>query len=83
MFLISYYSIRLDQFHINQLSLLQIMPQLLNSLKNENIDWGTLAVYTCEQSCDPADCGYAREFVYKQDVVNTEPQAPPPEIGHE
>lgn len=61
----------------------QIMPQLLNSLKNENIDWGTLAVYTCEQSCDPADCGYAREFVYKQDVVNTEPQAPPPEIGHE
>lgn len=59
------------------------MPQLLNSLKNENIDWGTLAVYTCEQSCDPADCGYAREFVYKQDVVNTEPQAPPPEIGHE
>ncbi|KAL1398414.1 hypothetical protein pipiens_008991 [Culex pipiens pipiens] len=61
----------------------QIMPQLLNSLKNENIDWGTLAVYTCEQSCDPADRGYVKEFVYKQDVVNTEPQAPPPEIGHE
>ncbi|EDS36241.1 pcdc2/rp-8 [Culex quinquefasciatus] len=61
----------------------QIMPQLLNSLKNENIDWGTLAIYTCEQSCDPADRGYVREFVYKQDVVNTEPQAPPPEIGHE
>lgn len=50
----------------------QAMPQMLNSLKNENIDWGTLAVYTCEQSCNTADGSYAKEFVYKQDVISTE-----------
>ncbi|XP_065082188.1 programmed cell death protein 2 [Ochlerotatus camptorhynchus] len=51
----------------------QIMPQLLNSLKNENIDWGTLTIFTCEQSCDTADRSYAKEYVYKQDVISTEP----------
>ncbi|XP_019557896.3 programmed cell death protein 2 [Aedes albopictus] len=51
----------------------QIMPQLLNSLKNENIDWGTLAVFTCEQSCSTLDNSYAKEYVYKQDVISTDP----------
>ncbi|XP_058831648.1 programmed cell death protein 2 isoform X2 [Topomyia yanbarensis] len=50
----------------------QIMPQLLNSLKNDSIDWGTLAIYTCEQSCDPPGQGYAREYIFKQDVLETD-----------
>ncbi|XP_055626312.1 programmed cell death protein 2 [Toxorhynchites rutilus septentrionalis] len=50
----------------------QIMPQLLNHLKNDNIDWGTLAIYSCEQSCDSTTRSYMREFVYKQDVINTD-----------
>ncbi|XP_053684145.1 programmed cell death protein 2 [Sabethes cyaneus] len=51
----------------------QIMPQLLNNLDNSNIDWGTLAVYTCEQSCDRPDHAYAKEYVFKQDVSDTKP----------
>ncbi|XP_058460057.1 programmed cell death protein 2 [Malaya genurostris] len=50
----------------------QVMPQLLNSLKNENIDWGSLVIYTCENSCDPPNNGYAREYVFKQDVLNND-----------
>ncbi|XP_055605780.1 programmed cell death protein 2 [Uranotaenia lowii] len=53
----------------------QIMPQLLISLNNENIDWGVLAIYTCVESCDTPDRSYAKEFVYKQDVIQTEPTA--------
>lgn len=45
------------------------MPQLLNHLKDDGIDWGIINVYTCENSCD-TDSKYVREFVYKQDVVN-------------
>lgn len=44
------------------------MPQLLNSLENENLDWGIIAVYTCEKSCD-INTKYVEEFVYKQDIV--------------
>uniref|UniRef100_UPI00358FDA81 programmed cell death protein 2 isoform X3 n=1 Tax=Myxine glutinosa TaxID=7769 RepID=UPI00358FDA81 len=57
----------------------QIMPQLLNDLNVDklgaSIDWGTLAVYTCSQSCRPATDGetrtysYLPEFVWKQDFV--------------
>lgn len=46
----------------------QIMPQMLNYLEDANIDWGTIAVYTCPKSCAlPADKGYIEEFCIKQD----------------
>uniref|UniRef100_A0A182PHH1 MYND-type domain-containing protein n=1 Tax=Anopheles epiroticus TaxID=199890 RepID=A0A182PHH1_9DIPT len=48
----------------------QIMPQLLNSLNNEQLDWGTLVCYTCEASCDVQ--GYVEEFIFRQDVLNTD-----------
>ena len=50
----------------------QIMPQLLSSLKldkslnEESIDWGILAIYTCEQSCDTFSDSYTQEFIWKQ-----------------
>ncbi|XP_069787766.1 programmed cell death protein 2 [Narcine bancroftii] len=48
----------------------QVMPQLLNQLKvdrlGESMDWGTLIVYTCTQSCDPGNA-YILEFIWKQD----------------
>lgn len=46
----------------------QVMPQLLNSLKSETLDWGILAVYTCKDSCG-ADGKYIREFLHRQDIV--------------
>ncbi|KFB50786.1 AGAP005582-PA-like protein [Anopheles sinensis] len=46
----------------------QIMPQLLNSLANDSLDWGTLVCYTCEGSCNIE--GYVDEFIYRQDVLN-------------
>uniref|UniRef100_A0A8C4NKF4 MYND-type domain-containing protein n=1 Tax=Eptatretus burgeri TaxID=7764 RepID=A0A8C4NKF4_EPTBU len=59
----------------------QIMPQLLNDLNVDklgaSIDWGTLVVYTCSQSCWPATDGetrtysYLPEFVWKQDFVQS------------
>ncbi|CAL1280443.1 unnamed protein product [Larinioides sclopetarius] len=49
----------------------QVMPQLLNYLSldsvDDSIDWGTLAVYTCSQSCEKGVEGYVKEFVWKQD----------------
>ncbi|XP_076011492.1 programmed cell death protein 2 isoform X2 [Genypterus blacodes] len=49
----------------------QVMPQLLNSLRVDStgasIDWGTLAVYTCSDSCNYDD-HYCPEFVWKQDI---------------
>lgn len=47
------------------------MPQLLNSLNNEHLDWGIIAVYTCENSCS-VDGEYVEEFVYKQDIISDE-----------
>ncbi|XP_043941910.1 programmed cell death protein 2 isoform X2 [Protopterus annectens] len=48
----------------------QVMPQLLNHLNvdtlDTSIDWGTLAVYTCAESCD-TDNKYVPEFLWKQD----------------
>lgn len=50
----------------------QVMPQLLNDLKVDSpeasIDWGTLAVYTCETSCDQGN-KYCSEFIWKQDFT--------------
>ncbi|XP_078086553.1 programmed cell death protein 2 isoform X2 [Mustelus asterias] len=48
----------------------QVMPQLLNHLKvdslGESLDWGTLSLYTCQQSCDHGN-EYSVEFLWKQD----------------
>ena len=49
------------------------MPQLLHELKLDNqgsldqasVDWGILAIYTCEQSCDQGPA-YKQEFIWKQ-----------------
>lgn len=47
----------------------QLMPQMLNHFEKDDIDWGTILVYTCPKSCDiPAKLGYVREFVVKQDI---------------
>lgn len=50
----------------------QVMPQLLNHLRVDSpeasIDWGTLAVYTCETSCDQGH-KYCPEFIWKQDFA--------------
>lgn len=49
----------------------QIMPQMLNYLKDSNVDWGVIAVYTCPKSCPlPKEKGYVAEFCIKQDIVN-------------
>lgn len=47
----------------------QVMPQLLSVVKEENLDFGILAVYTCMESCSDKE-GYKEEFVFKQDVSN-------------
>ena len=50
----------------------QIMPQLLSvlkldkSMKEDSIDWGTLVIYTCEQSCTAKP--YQPEFIWKQSM---------------
>lgn len=44
------------------------MPQLLNYLHNTDLDWGIIAIYTCEDSCD-TNGEYVPEFVFKQDIV--------------
>jgi hypothetical protein len=47
------------------------MPQLLYFLNlnetagTETLDFGTLLVYTCEQSC-PTDSHYVTEFLWRQ-----------------
>lgn len=46
----------------------QIMPQMLNELKNYDLDWGVIAIYTCEKDCDVKG-NYVAEFVYKQDII--------------
>ena len=52
------------------------MPQLLdylklnNSVDEKSIDWGILAVYTCEESCNFSENeskAYKSEFIWKQD----------------
>lgn len=49
----------------------QIMPQLLNSLKREQLDWGVITIYTCAKDCDIGE-RYVKEFAYKQDIVKEE-----------
>ena len=45
------------------------MPQMLNLLKNYDLDWGVIAVYTCKNDCD-VNSKYTDEFAYKQDITN-------------
>uniref|UniRef100_H2Z0Z0 MYND-type domain-containing protein n=1 Tax=Ciona savignyi TaxID=51511 RepID=H2Z0Z0_CIOSA len=53
----------------------QVMPQLLNHLKIEHsvtkltIDWGTVAVYTCQDDCNTSP--YIEEYAWKQNVSST------------
>lgn len=47
------------------------MPQLLNNLKCDSLDWGVIAIYTCINSC-ATEASYCREFAHKQDVVQIE-----------
>uniref|UniRef100_A0A2M4BST4 Putative pcdc2/rp-8 programmed cell death protein 2 n=1 Tax=Anopheles marajoara TaxID=58244 RepID=A0A2M4BST4_9DIPT len=47
----------------------QVMPQLLSFLERDELDWGTLACYTCEASCNTE--GYAEEWIFRQDVIDT------------
>lgn len=49
----------------------QIMPQLLNSFKDLDIDWGVLAIYTCAKSCN-TNSNYIEEYCYKQDLSERE-----------
>ena len=52
----------------------QIMPQLLHALRPHEIgglgeiDWGTLAVYTCVDSCVDSMNSYTREYVFRQPI---------------
>ncbi|KAH7288423.1 hypothetical protein KP509_31G026300 [Ceratopteris richardii] len=47
----------------------QILPQLLYYFKVSNdrdaLDWGTIAIYSCEASCSPLQ-GYVEEFAWVQ-----------------
>lgn len=52
----------------------QIMPQMLNELKNYELDWGVITIYTCENDCD-IDGKYVFEFAYKQDIIDKEEEA--------
>lgn len=51
------------------------MPQLLVHLKvdsaGQSIDWGTVLVYSCSQSCQQ-DKPYLEELVFKQDYAPIE-----------
>ncbi|OWF47269.1 programmed cell death protein 2-like [Mizuhopecten yessoensis] len=48
----------------------QVMPQLLSHLQvdqlSDSLDWGTLCVYTCSNSCEIGN-SYQPEFLWKQD----------------
>ncbi|XP_075232886.1 zinc finger protein RP-8 [Lycorma delicatula] len=52
----------------------QVLPQLLNYLGLEvsrnSLDWGTLVIFTCENSCDNGP-DYKEEYLLKQDLINS------------
>lgn len=53
----------------------QIMSQMLNYMRLDNVsdqgvDWGTLAIYACEDNCDLGKV-YKKEWIWKQDFSGT------------
>ncbi|XP_033107357.1 programmed cell death protein 2-like [Anneissia japonica] len=52
----------------------QILPQLLVYMNvdsiQDSIDWGTLLIYTCSNSCDEG-LAYKSEFLWRQNYSNT------------
>jgi hypothetical protein len=52
----------------------QILPQMLYYLKvdrldaQSSVDWGTLLVYTCPNSCVVPGKNYVEEFVWRQSI---------------
>lgn len=47
----------------------QVMPQLLNFFEEDDIDWGTVIIFTCPNSCDiSVESSYCEEHIIKQDV---------------
>lgn len=48
----------------------QLMPQMLNYFEEDDIDWGTVLIYTCPNSCKlPDNKGYVLEHLLKQDII--------------
>lgn len=37
----------------------------------KSLDWGTLLIYTCKKSCLSYSIGYKEEFLWKQDILNS------------
>jgi len=53
----------------------QIMPQLLTHLQIDDsqvdsVDWGTLLVYTCPNSCQKTGQAFHNEFLWRQNFSN-------------
>lgn len=50
---------------------LQLMPHLLSLIEvdqlGNSIDWASIYIYTCSQTCEIENNGYTREFIFKQD----------------
>ncbi|KIH56765.1 programmed cell death protein 2 domain protein [Ancylostoma duodenale] len=50
---------------------LQLMPHLLSLIDvdamGQSIDWASVYVFTCSRSCEVANQGYAKEYIFKQD----------------
>uniref|UniRef100_A0A0N5B8G6 MYND-type domain-containing protein n=1 Tax=Strongyloides papillosus TaxID=174720 RepID=A0A0N5B8G6_STREA len=51
----------------------QLMPYLLDLIDvtyiGKSIDWASVYIYSCSQSCEIKNQGYQEEFLYKQDFV--------------
>ncbi|VDM57270.1 unnamed protein product [Angiostrongylus costaricensis] len=49
---------------------LQLMPHLLSLIEvdqlGNSIDWASIYIYTCSQTCEIENNGYTREFIFKQ-----------------
>ncbi|CAJ0850627.1 6056_t:CDS:2 [Entrophospora sp. SA101] len=53
----------------------QVLSTLLNYLKIDHtkldsLDWGTLLIYSCKDSCHSENNYYLEEFIYRQDFSN-------------